>query len=676
VRSHREWPLLQIWSRQRSLAAWVAAEHLRVARLEPVTAGNRPAAVLDLRFVVDGIGISVPACIVDAEALEARTRDALIWPHSVAEVCSDAALYAIECSLIDWLRAESLGTGFKDERIRRFDEGDQTFEAARYARLLGATPYETFALELAAAHYAARFVPGKVVECDTALPNAAAILAPSAAGSILADLDPARSVLLRDWFGCAFLDAPLRQSATQLAIVLGEPARLSGRLAADARVINIGDGAALEGVPIHIGASRALDDLVRLGEQGSAVLSVRMPQLVSRARTSRGTGSFLPEQPAAAGGSQGRILQVLRADAFRADGADTDEASALRRLLIAEGFTVDVAVESGAFDPSSYDLVHGFGMLAAAGMHACFVAARTARVPTVLTAFFEDHGSGALWGARASRSLLDLAADEKSMRRMLDMLAARMVVVDGVTANERFDDGGDAARIALVRDADFVLTHSTIECELLERFAQRTENLAVTLPLLYRETEPLSVAHLVPDQAYMLVQAGIEARQNVGLVLQAVSTLEIPCVFAGPILDRRLYRHLASRTSTNISVIPECSAPELAAIAESAAVFIDAAWFGDGTGRILRSILHGSVAVLSESRPLDEALEEAVVRVDPASIDSLRNGISEAWQRAGTLETEAITRGIASRYNVVTVFQSIIAAYAAVNERPSELVPT
>lgn len=666
MRSHCEWPLLQVWSRQRSLKPWVAAEHLRVARLEPVTAGNRPAAVLDLRFVVDGVGISVPACIVDAEALEVRTRDVLIWPHSIAEVCTDGALYAIECTLIDWLRAESVGIGFKAELIRRFDEGDQTFEAARHARLLGATPYEALAFELAVAHYAVRFIPGKMVESDAALPNVASILAPSAMGSILADLDPARAVLLRDWFGCTFLDAPLRASATQLAIVVGETARLAGRLAADARVIDVGD--ANEGAQIHIGRGFPLDDLVRLGERGAAVLHVRTPRFASRSR------SFLPKRPTAMGGSRGRILQVLRPDAFRADGADTDEASALRRLLIAEGFTVDVAVESGAVDPTSYDLVHGFGMLAASRMHACFVAAKEARVPTVLTAYFEDYGSGALWGARASRSLLDLAVDEASMRRMLEILAARMVVVDGVTANERFDDGEDAARIALVRDADLVLTQSVRECELLEEFARRTEGIAVSLPLLYRETEPLSVGHLVPDQAYMLVQAGIEARQNVGLVLQAVSTLEIPCVFAGPILDRRLYRHIASRTSPNISVIPECSGPELAAIAESAAVFIDAAWFGDGTGRILRSILHGGVAVLSESRPLDEALEEAVVRVDPASIDSLRNGISEAWQRSGTAETEAVTRGIASRYEVATVFQSIVAAYAAANERQRELV--
>jgi hypothetical protein len=667
MRTHREWPLLQVWSRQRNLKAWITAENLRVARLEAVTIKNMPAAVLDLRFVsAQDVGVSVPACMVDLKALESRTRDALIWPQGSVETCKDEELYAIECLLVDWLRAEVSGGNFSGERVRRFGEGDQCFETARHARSLGASCYGDIAMQLAAAHYAARFVPGKMIQCVASLPNVASLLAPAAAGCIVAGADPAQNILSFDWFGCEFLNADSTTQVTQLAIVDGREDELDGRLAANARIIDV--KGILPGTEIRVGASCALDDLVRLSEPSSTSMRVQSPGNL------RESQSMIPEKPAATGGSSGRILLVVREDALRASGADTDEAFALRRLLIREGFAVDVAAQPALYDPAAYDLVHGFGMLSSQSMRACFQAAKHAGVPTVLTACFEDYAVGGIWGARASRSLLDLVVDDAGTKRMLDILSTRMVNVDGLIATERFDNGEEGVRKALVCEADFVLTHSESERAALENYSGRNDGIAVTLPLIYREEARVSVAHLVPDQAYMFVHAGIEARQNTGLIMHAASALEIPCVFAGAVLDRRLYRHMASRVGTNIALVPECSAAELAAMAESASVYIDAAWYGDGMGRILRGILHGGVAVVSESRHLDEALEEAVLRIDPSSIDSLRNGMSEAWQRSGSPQLQAVCHSIASCYEADAVFKSIISSYATADERRREPV--
>jgi len=661
MRSHRDWPLLQIWGRQRDLKAWVKVENLRVARLEPVSIKNAPAAVVDLRFVHNEIGVSVPGCIVDLKTLEVRTQDALIWPFAVAEICKDEDVHAIEVALLDWLRAESSGLGFSEERVRRFGIGDQSFETARNARLLGAVPYNDIATELAAAHYAARFVPGKQVLTTNTLPNVAGLLAPSAGRSAIANLDAAECSVLTEWFGCEFLPGFPSPNTANLALISGNMSLLDGQLALDARIVDV--MGIMPGESISIGPSRAFDDLVRLCEPSQQTMSTKVTQELAPAT------SLLPNAPVATGGSHGRILLMLREDALRSPGSDTDEAYALRELLRNEGFSVDVAVRPELYDATAYDLIHGFGLLSAPHMHAFFSTAKRAKIPTVITAFFEDFAQEGLWGARASRSLLDLAGDEESSRRVLALLSSRLVYVDTVSAHDRFDNGEEAARIGLLRDADLVIAHSQSEKEAIASYAQRTEAVAVSLPLVYREQARTSVAHLVPDQAYMFVHAPVEARQNVGLVLYAASALDIPCVFAGPILDRRLYRHIASRVSTTIAMIPECSAAELASIGESAAVYVDAAWIGDGTGRILRSLLHGVVPVVSQRRHLDEAFEEHVVRVDPASFDSLRNGMSEAWQQAGTLRASHASQKTASLYDVDAVFKTIVSAYAAASER-------
>ena len=666
MRSHRDWPLLQIWSRQRHLKAWVKAENLRIARLEPVIIKNTAAAVLDLRFIHNAVGVSVPCCIVDFKALETRTQDAIIWPFAVAHMSKDEDLYEIEALLADWLRAVSAGTGFPSELVRRFGDGDQSFEAARYARLLGAASYADIKQELAAAHYSARFVPGKQVLCASALPNVAALLAPSAIRSAIVNLAAAEHAVLTNWFGCEFLTEFAPANPANLAIIAGDESMLIDQVAPGARVIDV--CGIMPGEAISVAPAHALDDLVRLCEAGEAAMTTRVAARPAPHR------SLLSEVPVPTGGSHGRILFVLREDGLRGPGSDTDEAYALRTLLMAEGFAVDVTVRPDLYDPADYDVVHGFGLLSAAATAALFARAERVNVPTVLTALFEDVADAGWWGARASRSLLDLAGDEESSQRVLKLLSDRLVYVDNVSANERFDNGEEASRKALLRSADLVITHSEKEREAIEGYAQRSEMLAVSLPLVFRDHAYTSVAHLVPDQPYMFVHAPVEARHNVGLVLYAASALDIPCVFAGPILDRRLYRHMASRISPNIVMVPECSTPELAAMMESAAVYLDAAWVGDGSARILKSLLHGAVPVVAQPRLLEDSIEAQVVRVDPASFDSLRNGMSEAWQRAGTDISLLASRRIHAMYDADAVFKATVAAYVAASQHRASLV--
>lgn len=666
MRSHRDWPLLQIWSRQRDLKAWVNAKNLRVARLEPMVIKNSPSAVLDLRFVHQNVGVSVMCCIVDVKALEMRTQDALVWPFAVAHTSKDEDLYEIEAMLVNWLRAAYAGTGFGNELVRRFGDGDQSFEAARHTRLLGAVCYSQVAQELAAGHYAARYVAGKQVLCVNTLPNVSALLAPSATRSAITNLDRGACAVLNEWFGAEFLAGFAESNPANVVIVSGDDTKLGTQIAADTRVIDV--CGTLSGDVISVAPSRGLDDLVRLCERGEVAISTR-----SVARPSR-PHSLLGSAPVPVGGSYGRILLVLREDGMRGPGSDTDEAHALRGLLTAEGFTVDVTVRPDLYDPAEYDVIHGFGLLSAQATFEFFTRAERAGVPTVLTPFFEDIADGGTWGARAMRTLLDMADDEQGTQRVLELLAGRNVYVDDVSAHQRFDNGDEAARKALLRSAKLVITHSRPERDAIEHYAQRSELLAISLPLVYRDHPRVSVAHLVPDQAYMFVHAGVEARHNVGLVLYAASALDIPCVFAGPILDRRLYRHIAARLSTNIVMVPECTASEQAAMLESAAVYLDAAWIGDGSARIVKSLLHGVVPVVTERRFLDVAIEPHVVRIDPASFDSIRNGISEAWQRAGTDIAANASRAIRSTYDPDAVFKATISAYVAASALRGDVV--
>ena len=568
--------------------------------------------------------------------------------------------------LVTWFHSVSAGIGFSQETIRRFGEGDQYFETARSQHLLGAAPYAEISHELAVGHYAARFVAGKKVFCVAQLPNVAALLSPSAACVALGGIDPEHGALLRAWFGDDFVDVGALSHSADLAIIAGEGGDFAEHLAPTGRIIDaLG---VTDGQKISIAPGHAVDDLVRLSESAVKYLTT---SCVDKAADSI---SRIADAPVAAGGSHGRILFVLREDALRAPGADTDEAYALRKLLLAEGFHVDIAVRPDLYEPAHYDLVHGFGLLSSPATLIAFQRAEKAKVPTVLTAFFEDVAEAGWWGTRASRSLLDLVADEESSQRMLRLLSERRVYVDDVSAVARFDNGEEASRKALLRQADFVITHSEAEREAIESYAGRTEFISQSLPTVYREHARVSVSHLVPDQAYMFVQAPVEARQNVGLVLYAASALDIPCVFAGPILDRRLYRHIAARVGTNIVMVPESTPAELASMCEGAAVYLDAAWIGDGSSRIMRALMHGVVPVVSERRHLDARLEAHVVRVDPASFDSLRNGMSNAWQRAGTPQSLLASKELQAAYDPATSFKTVIAAYVTARERRNSLV--
>ncbi len=664
MRSHRNWPLLQLWSRKRNLKAWIKPENLRVARLEPAIVRGNPTAVLDLRFVHNDIGVCVPCCLIDRQELVLRLKDSLIWPAAITNIAKDDDLYALESMLVPWLLAESAGQGFVAERVRRFGPGEQAFEAARHAQLLGAVSYQSLGIQLAAAHYAARFVTGQSLVSVRSLSNVAALLAPSAVQTSLVGCDAGDQALLNTWFGSTML--PISPASATVAVLAGdEDTEFRAGLNPTARIIDV--SGSLPGAAITVAPGAVLDELVRLGETSARVFTT---QVALESPTSR---SLVPVAPLSTGGSSGRILLALREDAWRASGADTDEAWALRQLLVAEGFTVDVTVRPDEEDPAGYDLVHGFSLLAAPGLLACAERAAQAGVPFVLTPYFEDVADAGWWGARAARSLLDIVHDEESAQRVFELLAARLVYVDQINAQERWDNGDEAARHELLRRADLVIAHSESEQDAIRKYAQRQEAIALSLPLVYRATESLSVAHLVPDQPYLFVQAGIEARHNIGLVMSAASALDLPCVFAGEILDRRLYRHLTSRTGTNLVMLPQCTDGEIAAVAQGAAVFVDAAWIGDGTSRILRSLLHGVVPVVSERRPLDEALEPFVIRVDPASLQSLRNGMSDAWQRTGKHYAQTASTSIASFYNPGAVFQAIISAYATANEQRKSL---
>ena len=667
MRYHREWSLFQAWSNSKYLQDVISSENIIVSRLEPIIRNGVKQVMLDLRFSNVLAGISVPCIYVDEAALLHHLNDVLIWPYAISSRISDDRLYEIEKILLDWLYVEinAKGLSKSSEYVWQKGASSDLYYKAKSSNLFAASSTNKILNELSIAHYAYKFCIAKQVVVDPELANVAAIVA-QGASEIIIPCEDSQLETFRSWFLWNPQASLTNPDSTFIAI----GAAAIKATEASSKRMTITAGANDVGNTVSFIPPVMLDDLASFFEdrKESHHLTIDVGEML--------TEQVIPSQPAALGGSNGKIVLYLRSDAYSAPSADLDEAEALKVLLEAEGFKTVILCAPIREEIADAGVVHIIGLSDAQSVNTITEWAKYSGIPVIITPFFEDSALGGRWGAKASRSLLGQVREESEIDRALRALAHRKVEVDGIDANTRYDDGQDGLRRELLRRADVVTVVSQTEKEAVQRFSGRRRRIVEAFPLVYSSKHSRSTNHIMPAVPFVLIHSNIEANCNVELLMRALRSLEFATMLVGRINDRRLYRTLVSNLHPSSVIVPEISEPELQNLYERATVYADLAWIGEGFHRIAHALLSGAEVVVANTRHTPESLESFITRVDPASEKDIEAGITEAWQRALGANKSRYKDRIHTLLDPANAFRAYIAAYAQANDRSSKEVVT
>lgn len=653
MRTHRVFPALQPWLWRSDLVRDLASgKHLSTARIEPVTRGREPAAIVDLHFSDGERSVVIPLVYVDLAQLELREFDPLVFPHALLDVVSDAQIRAVVEQLMPHLERTALGGGFWAEDVIRFAPAP-LFDRARERGFFGAAPLATSLPRIAGAVYAQRFAKTKhVIAYGAGASELAAVLRTGArsCAAIGDDADDAA----RAWYGA--FDAALPDDECDVAIGSG-PAPVKGVITV--RV----DAAATAGERFTCAAALPAD--IMLDFAGSAAVAAAAFHVEStlepfmRPSPALGAGAI-------AGGSAGRIALVVRPDAALVPAADTDEAGALARALQNEGFTTAVIADAGALDDFAPDLIHLFGVRP--GAHARRIAewASAHRRPLVVHAYYEAPMLGGYWGSSVAPYCFGYSADDRSVAAYLDSLGRRAVEVDGISAGAPFAPPSagipDAERVLAM--AEVVLVNSERERTVVEAFRPRRPTFVVP-PLPVTQDAAVPVVPHVGNDPFILVHAPIGPESNQLVLARAASGVGMALVFAGPVADPSYAERLREFAPVEAMLIGEPPAALVAGLYRTAAVVASAAWLPSGHARLMTAAALGAAVVRSQFEWLDLP-DDTVWTVDPADVRSVARGLGNACDAAIRFDKRVAETAEFARQRLQSAAGAVITAYAKI----------
>jgi len=656
MRSHRSYPLFDLWRDAGRLRRVVSAETLAVARVEPMMRQANGFGVVDLTFVRSGEIAVVPFVHVEGSMLAEPERSPLVWPRAAADAIDAETADAIEEKILPWLLSNFLGRRLNDETIRTYDDaGGAIFERARAYGFLGASPYARVALAAAPYVYALRLVRGKrvAVADDVGGAGGAAMLS-LAAGAVVASFgSDERDAFARAWYADRFASAPF-EGSFDAAIGPAEAALP----AAPVRVTLHAEGAGA----IPVARPIATDVLFSFDPEDSeraASFAVSTPELALR-RAIGGPG------PAAVGGSAGRVLFVLRGDAARADDADGDDALALARRLRAEGFEVDLQLAPAVGDPAGYDLVHGFTLTAAAEVGPVLARARAAGIPVVATAHLDDIVREGVWGAGISAGIHMVTTDDEVAAHML-ALERRALEAENLhpKGQEPYAGYADTVRAALA-SCDVVLVSGTAEERLVREgfgFGGSVVPVGPFLPVPDAAAET-GLGALVGDADFILAHGPIAARSNFILLAQAAMRADLPLVIAGPVVETGYAALLRELGDHRIVLLTTAGPDAVATLYRRARVFADIAWEDRGPARAAAAALGGASLVLAQSHYAVEMWRPGLWTADRAALGTVVEALRGAWAGAGSPEAAACAARVAANADPVMSLAGVAGAYA------------
>lgn len=648
MRRHRTYPVFDIWDDAARLKRVVSAETLIVARIEPMMRQANGFGVADLTFARDGETAVVPFVHIEAGMLAEPERGAFVWPQSAAKVLDDRTADAIETLILPRLLARYLGRTLNRETVLAF--GDPApFERARSYGFLGATPYDRVAEATAPYLYAMRLaVDAHVCVADAPEGATGAALLTRAAASVHAGFGGDEILAAaRAWYGDVFSPMP---AACDLAI----GAAGASLPDAPARVLLRDDGAGAipiaRAIPVDVLFSFDPEDSERAG--GFSIVAPE-PEL-------RRSSVVVP---AAVGGSGGRLLFAIRNDGVRAPDADTDDAQALARRLRGEGFEVDVVPASDVADPSAYDLLHAFGLTAAADLGPLLKRAREAGLPVVATARLDDIAREGVWGAKVASGAAQVTVDEELDDHLRAIADRRIETTGAKPSGQEPYDGYTADVTAAIGDCDVVLVSGADEERFVrERFAYAGA-VAPVGPALFAPAAA-SIGGLVGSSDFVLAHVPIAARANLLALARAAEEAGLPLVIAGPVAEAGYLALLREAAGIGVALVTTADEERIRTLYRRARVFADVGWEDRGPARAAAAAMSGAALVLAKSHYAARLWWPGLWTADRASIPSVASALRAAWDGAGAPDSLACAGRVAAYCDPVMTLTGVVAAYA------------
>lgn len=623
MRFHSHYPLFQLW--RSDPHGLMRADALSVARLEPTveeTVGG--GAVLDLIFS-DGQRVAVlPHIRVQSAFLQQRERTPLVWPRAAREFGRDVLL-EMERLVLPWLQSLTLARQQNEEAVRTFGTADVSalFTAARDAGLLGAARYADFLPAFAPYVYAARFCANAAVAVsDPFGANGAAMLA-ERAKDLHADLSSEqRNALASVWFGKSIF-GELQRSPYDVVIA-------PGACALEARSVRITlDAKEPEAYHVSVASAVPADVMISFDPDDAPVAST------FSIRAKHPLQLRAPMQPRAvlpAGGSSGTILMLMRDGFERAPDADVDEARSLASRLRAEGFTVEFASPSMIADERTADLVHAIGV-SAPGMEIALERMERKGVPIVASAGLASAADDAAWGPEIACAAWGRASDDGMLAEFLDLVALRKLSTEM--------PGAPPAVADALRKVDVVLAVAEAEeTQLRERYDFKGEIVRYAPAAAVESIEAADIAPLAGTAPFVLVHAPVQWRLNLPLLACAAAGLGIPLVVAGAPVDVPSMRFAARLAPELVMHVPAPTEAQMEGLYRAARVYADISWAPQGLCRIARAAASGCNLLLSRNLHSAE-LWPGATAVDPASLEAVAAGLSEAWNSTHTTGAQA-----------------------------------
>ncbi len=611
----------------------VRAEHLVAARFEPVYS-IRYEAYMDLLFEKDGTWLIVSMLRVDGVALMVPENPPVTWPLAY-EPFAGPCTEAIEERLTPFLRAGATARLVNDEAVRFFRDEPQlreTFEAARSASMLGAAPYPEVLKHLAPAVYGLRFADGRRAALrGPDAGNFAAILSNRSDALDVDTLDPARDALTRRWFGGLTLgtiahDTPYGVYAGERrGAVPAEHAIYTGESLDGERAVQLA-----EPIPTDVVVSFDTQDA-----PAALTFSVASSKVAPRP-------SVLCE-PAAGGGSGGRIRLVVRDEAMRFQDADVDAARALEGRLRAEGFDAQISIASRV-DVSQTDLIHVFDLRHGISMVEMLRDAEAARVPVVVTPYADDRKSEASSGCSGSVIIPRCSNDTIVFDEYMSAFARRKI------SNLNQASWYDEVSSVLLARASSAVVASAAEGDFLKTrfgYGGTTVPVAAIVPVPAPADD---IAGLVGPDEFVLIHGPIEPRMNQVSAVVAARREGLPLLVLGPVADVEFYRYLNEVAGPSVVLLrdEELTEEEVAGIYGRARIVADVSWSARGLHRLARGAACGAAVVAPAAGYAYDVWGEMASLVDPADLESIRRGLRRAWDQqprfGGTLAARTIER--------------------------------
>ncbi|MDH2910015.1 MAG: hypothetical protein HKL92_00960 [Candidatus Eremiobacteraeota bacterium] len=661
---HRRFALAPMQEAQ----AAIDAASLAFARLEPGWSLTQRSA-LDLGFRKDDRWTIVFGCEVEVAPLLERESSVLLWPLDYRSL-DRQRVDDIERAIFPWLRVQFFNRRARSTSLEIFDSrAGGEIERAREMGLLGVTRYTELYEDLAPYVYAARHVRSGTRAAIVDSRGAVGALSLERAGARisldLGDLD-ALAFATR-WLDIAPVDLD-RADRYDIAIA-NRPGALP---AARVRVLRDGGESGDIAIPVTIALPPAITVSFDPDDGPTAsTLGISFDGVPAEARAS------VFNEPAAHGGSSGRIAMLVRGDALANPDADTMAMHVLARRLEREGFEVGVFPVGARADLSSYDLVHAWGSEVAPATLALLQSLPA--MPLVASLSIDDPRGEAFSGPKAAKAVYGNVSDAAMFDLYFAALGARSLSIDSVAPEREFDPlpAVEAGVRAMLGRCDVAILSGPVE-EALLRSRFGWSGSAISVSALVEGSPPCEdAAVLVGEGEFVLCDLPVEARCNQIALALAAKKRSIPIVFTGPVIDHQWFQGLMESMGVHALWIPQrhLNQANRSWLRARARVVADCAWSGRGIHSVVAAAATGAFPLLSAAGYGRELFAPFAEIVDPGAHANIEEGLVRAWERAPE-ERDALRSHVRVAFDQTSAFIASVTAYQLAGERARSRTPT